>query len=247
MSGHSKWHQIRHKKGLLDKKKGQLFSKISRMIQIAARNEADSEKNFRLRLAIEKAKEINMPKDAIERAIKKGSGQIEGEKLEEFLLEGYGPLGIALLIEVLTDNRNRATAEVRATLTKFGGSLGETRCVLWMFSQKGILGLEDIENKERVELLAIDGGAEDIEEENSSIQITVDPKNLSSLKNLLEKNNIKVSSSEILMIPTSTVKIEDEKQAQRVLKLMEALEDLGDVQKVHSNFDIPQKIMEAVL
>lgn len=245
MAGHSKWHQIRHKKGLLDKKKGQMFSKVARMIQVAARDGDDPEKNYKLRLAIEKAKEINMPKDVIERAIKKGAGKIEGAALEEFFLEAYGPGGIALLIEVLTDNRNRTTSEVRALLTKAGGNLAEPGSVSWMFKQKGVINLENVNNKEEAELLAIDVGAEDIQEAGSSIQIICDPKDLSQIRKVFEEKGYKVSG-EILMIPTTTINIGTIDQAKKILKLMEDIEDLEDVQRVHSNFDIPENIMEEV-
>lgn len=246
MAGHSKWHQIRHKKGLLDKKKGQMFSKVARMIQVAARDGDDPEKNYKLRLAIEKAREINMPKDVIDRAIKKGAGKLEGAALEEFFLEGYGPNGIALLIEVLTDNRNRTTSEVRAILNKAGGSLAEPGSVSWMFKQKGVINLEDVANKEEAELLAIDAGAEDIQEDVSSLQIICDVKDLSKIKNLFEEKGYK-ANAELLMIPSTTINISMAEQAKKILKLMEDLEDLEDVQKVHSNFDIPESIMEELL
>lgn len=250
MSGHSKWHQIKHKKGVTDKRRGQMFTKVARMISVAVREGGeDPEMNYKLRLAIDKAKEINMPKDGIKKAIDRGTGKLAGARLEKVTYEGYGPGGVALLIDVLTDNKNRASAEIKSILTKGGGKMGGTGSVSWMFSQKGVINIEtkDIsqEEKENLELLIIDAGAEDMKDQKDSIEINTKPQELHKVKKSLEDQGIKISSSEILAIPTQTVKIEDEKQAEQILKLMENLEDSEEVSAVHSNFDIEDRILEA--
>ncbi len=249
MSGHSKWHQIRYKKAATDKKRGQMFTKVARMISVATREGGeDSEMNYKLRLAIDKAKEINMPKDSIKKAILRGTGKLAGAVLEKVTYEGYGPGGVALLIDVLTDNKNRASAEIRNILTKGGGKMGEIGCVSWMFSQKGVIRIETrdmkYEKREELELKAIDLGAEDFKEQEDSIEIYTKPQDLHKIKKALEDQGIKISSSEILAIPTQTVKIEDESIARQILKLMESLEDSEEVSAVHSNFDIEDRILE---
>ncbi len=249
MSGHSKWHQIKHKKAVTDKKRGQIFTKVARMISIAAREGGeDPEMNYRLRLAIDKAKEINMPKDGIKKAILRGTGKLAGVRLEKVTYEGYGPGGIALLIDVLTDNKNRTSAEVKSILTKGSGKMGGSGSVSWMFSQKGVINIEakDInqEEKENIELLAIDSGAEDVKDQEDSIEINTKPQELHKVKKVLEDEGIKISSSEILSIPSQTVKIENENIARQILKLMDNLEDSEEISAVHSNFDIEDKILE---
>lgn len=249
MSGHSKWHQIRYKKAATDKKRGQMFTKVARAISIAAREGGDDpEMNYKLRLAIDKAKEINMPKDSIKKAIDRGTGKIAGAHLEKVTYEGYGPQGVALLIDVLTDNKNRASAEIKSILGKGGGKIGRAGCVSWMFSPKGVIRIETrdmrYETREELELKAIDLGVEDFKEQEDSIEIYTKPQDLHKIKSALEDAGIKIPSSEILAIPTQTVKIEDENIARQILKLMEALEDSEEVSAVHSNFDIEDRILE---
>jgi len=248
MSGHSKWAQIKHKKGITDKKKGRLFSKLAREIMVASREGDNPETNFKLRLAIEKAKAANMPSENIQRAIDKGSGKIKGEELEQFVLEAYGPGGVALLIEVLTDNRNRAVAEIRGFLSKNNGRLAEAGAVSWLFEKKGFLVIENCgvskEAKEEVEMMAIDAGASDIQEEGNDLYIYTEVTSLEKVKKFLEEANVYIASSGIMMSPKQTIPINDEKTAQLILKLMDSLEDLDDVVAVYANFDIPNKIME---
>ncbi len=249
MSGHSKWHQIRHKKGITDKKKGQVFSKISRMIQVAAREGSNPETNFKLRLAIDKAKEVNMPKENIARAIKKGVGKAEGEEFREAIFEGYGPGGVALLIETLTDNKNRTSSEIKNILAKFGGHLGEAGSVAWMFEKRGVIRADVSKQKdikEEASLLAIDVGALDIKEEKDALEIYTQVHDFEKVKEALGTKGIEIDA-EILMIPTQFVKIEDEKIASSILRLVESLEELDDVQSVSSNFDIPDDLMEKLI
>jgi YebC/PmpR family DNA-binding regulatory protein len=250
MSGHSKWHQIRYKKGITDAKRGQMFTKVARMISVAAREGGgDPETNYKLRLAIDKAKEINMPKDSIQKAIDRGTGKLAGARLEKVTYEGYAPSGVALLIDVLTDNKNRASAEIKNILGKGGGKMGGAGSVAWMFSPKGVIRIEtrDLspEIREELELAAIDAGVLDFKEEKDLIEIYTKPEELHKIKEELQNKGYQVSSAEILQIPKNIVKIEDEKQAEQILKLMEALEDSEEVSAVHSNFDIEDRILEA--
>ncbi|NIM47229.1 MAG: YebC/PmpR family DNA-binding transcriptional regulator [Candidatus Aenigmarchaeota archaeon] len=251
MSGHSKWAGIKHQKAIVDKKKGKLFSKITNMMTVAAREGGgDPASNFKLRLAIERAKEINMPKDNIERAIKRGTGEISGAILEEITYEGYGPGGVALLIQVLTGNKNRAASEVRSILTRYGGHMGESGSVAWIFKKKGqiIVDLSDrVPEKEDIVLKAIDLGATDVDEEKKQIIIYCDPRELEKIKKEIESLEFKVIASEIAFIPKQEIKITNEKEAGSVLKLVEALEDLDDVSEVHTNFDIPESLIRSLI
>ena len=246
MSGHSKWSSIKHKKAANDSKRGKLFSKLIKEITVAVRaSGADPEMNPRLRTAIATAKSNNVPNDNIEKAILRGTGELEGVDYEEITYEGYGPGGIALMIEVLTDNRNRAVAEVRHALTKHGGSIGERGCVSWMFEKRGLIAV-DQENTDEEELfmVAADAGADDITPLGNTIEIITPFDAFDSVRTAVEEAGIQVEVAEISMIPQNMVELEV-KEAEKVIRLMEALEDSDDVQKVYANFDIPDEILEA--
>jgi YebC/PmpR family DNA-binding regulatory protein len=245
MSGHSKWSQIKRKKGVADAKRGQVFSKLIKEITIAARmGGGDPEGNARLRTAIAAARAENMPKDNIERAIKKGTGELAGVAYEEFTYEGYGPGGAAILVDAMTDNKNRTSAEMRYVFTRNGGNLGEAGCVAWMFHKKGYLVVEKGGvDEERLMEAALDAGAEDIEESEREYEVTTDPQKLDAVKKALEGAGIKYQLAELTMYPQSTVQL-DGKHAEQMLRLMEQLEEHDDVQKVYANFDIPNSVME---
>ena len=246
MSGHSKWSSIKHKKGAADAKRGKIFTKLIREITTAARiGGADPNANSRLRMAIDSAKAENMPKDNIERAIKKGTGTLDGaEAYEEYSYEGYGPGGVAILIEVLTDNKKRTTAEVRHILSRLNGNLGEAGCVSWLFSMKGFMSFDkNAVNSDKIMELALEAGAEDISEDDNEIEVYTDISNFESLKKVFEENKIPFLVAEISMVPQNYIKLEG-KSAETMLKLMEALEDSDDVQKVYANFDIDAAEME---
>ena len=246
MSGHSKWHSIKHQKGVTDARRGQLFTKLTKEIIMAAREAGGSpEGNFRLRLAIQKARDANMPMDNIDRAIKKGTGELEGGALAELTLEGYGPNGIAILVNALSDNRNRAIQEVRSTFTRHGGSLGEAGCVAWMFDSKGSIRLKPGDyDPEELTLSLIDAGAEDVNADSDGVEIVTAPENLMKVREALEEMNIDVESSEVEMVPKTMVELDD-KAAGQALKLMEKLEEIDDVQNVYSNADISEEAAEA--
>lgn len=246
MSGHSKWHNIKLRKSKVDAQKGKMFTKVAREIIIAAREGGgDPAGNFRLRVVIDKARSVNMPQENIKRAIQKGTGDSkDANAFEEILYEGYGPAGVALLISVVTDNRNRTAADVRNILSRNGGSLGESGCVLWMFDKKGIF----IFSSEKVQeddifMVATDAGADDVTSEDGNIEVTCSPQDFQSLRETLEKNSFIPEDSKISMLPKTTVSL-DEDGARKVLKLIDLLEDYDDVQEVYSNFDIPDEIME---
>ena len=246
MSGHSKWSSIKHKKGAADAKRGKIFTKLIREITTAARiGGADPNSNSRLRMAIDSAKAENMPKDNIERAIKKGTGTLDGaEAYEEYNYEGYGPGGVAILIEVLTDNKKRTTAEVRHILSRLNGNLGEAGCVSWLFSKKGFMSFDKkAVDSDKIMELALEAGAEDISEDENEIEVYADLSSFEALKKVFEDNKIPYIVAEISMVPQNYVKLEG-KNAETMLKLMEALEDSDDVQKVYANFDIDASEME---
>ncbi len=247
MSGHSKWAQIKRKKAATDVKRGKIFTKLIREIITAARlGGGDPDSNARLRAAIEAAKAENMPKQNIERAIKKGTGELEGSYYEEVSYEGYGTGGIAILISALTDNRNRTVSELRYLFSKYGGNLGETGCVSWMFEKKGVISFAKNEiDEERLMELAIEAGAEDIKIEEDEFEVITSPEEFDRIKQFFDKAGLKYERAEITMICKNVVKITDKNQAERILKLMDALEDHDDVQKVYANFDIPEEILEA--
>ncbi len=249
MAGHSKWHNIRHKKAKMDAKRGQLFTKLLREITVAAKQGGgDPEFNPRLRIAIEKAKKANMPIENIERAIKRGTGELEGVNYEEVVYEGYGPEGVAVIVECLTDNRNRTTAEVRHIFTKHGGNLGASGCVSFLFDEKGVIYVPKSKyDEETIFEKAIEAGAEDvITEDEEYYEIRTEPKELYSVKENLEKEGIEIEKAEITRIPTTTVEVKDPEKAEKLLKMLDALEDSDDVQKVYSNFEIPEEIMAKV-
>ena len=241
MSGHSKWATIKRKKGKLDAERGKIFTKHIKEITIAARDGGgDPDGNPRLRTAILAAKAANMPADNIKRAIMKGTGELPGTTYEEHSYEGYGPHAVALYIEVLTDNKNRTTAEIRHLLTKHGGSLGEGGCVAWMFDQKGLITIE----KSKVELV-LDVGADDVNSEEPDVyEVYTAPSNFYAVQKALEAAEVAMVSAELSRIPQTTKELTGEKEAEQVLKLMEVLEDHDDVQKVWANFDIPADILE---
>jgi YebC/PmpR family DNA-binding regulatory protein len=245
MSGHSKWSQIKRKKGAADAKRGQVFSKLIKEITVAARmGGGDPEGNARLRTAIAAARAENMPKDNIERAIKKGTGELAGVAYEEFLYEGYGPGGAAILVDAMTDNKNRTSAEMRYVFTRNGGNLGEAGCVAWIFHTKGYIVVEKGGvDEERLMEVALDAGAEDIEESDKEYEVTTDPQRLDAVKKALEGAGIKYQLAELTMYPQSTIQL-DGKHAEQMLRLMEQLEEHDDVQKVYANFDIPDSVME---
>jgi YebC/PmpR family DNA-binding regulatory protein len=247
MSGHSKWHSIRHKKGAVDAKRGRLFTKIIREITVAARQGGgDPEANPRLRTIIAKAKEANMPKDNIEKAIKKGTGEIAGFSLEEVIYEGYGPNGVAIMIDTMTDNHNRTTAEIRNILTKSGGNLGENGCVAWIFEKKGIITISTEKYDENTVMeIALEAGALDIKNENDTWEIITEPEDFVDVRTAFSGKGIEILMSEVMRIPKTTVKL-DEKSAGKVLSLMEKLDDNDDVQNVAANFDIPDEILQSL-
>ena len=247
MSGHSKWASIKHKKGAVDAKRGKVFTKLIKEITVATRmGGKDPDSNSRLRVAIATAKAENMPKDNIERAIKKGTGDLEGSNYEEVIYEGYGPGGVAVLIEVLTDNKNRAVADVRHLFERSGGNLGESGCVAWMFSQKGLIVFQkDHVEEETLFELALEAGADDIKEDEKELEVITEPSSFEKVKTAIENAGIRYTLAEVTMIPKTTVKIDD-KHAQQMLTLMENLEDNEDVNHVYANFDISDEAMEAI-
>lgn len=247
MSGHSKWSQIKHKKGQTDAKRGKTFTKIVKEVSIAARlGGGDPDGNPRLRSAVEKAKEVNMPHDNIKKAIMKGTGELPGVAYEEYVYEGYGPAGVALMIEVMTDNKNRTLPEIRHMLAKSGGSLGETGCVSWMFDKKGyILVNKSKSSEDTVMSVALDAGAEDMKNDpdEENYEIITAPEDFTRVKDAIEKANIPVASAEVSMLPKNYVVL-DEKAAEQMVRLMDALEDNDDIQNVYANFDIPDEVAE---
>ncbi|MGE5543655.1 MAG: YebC/PmpR family DNA-binding transcriptional regulator [Bacillota bacterium] len=251
MAGHSKWANIKHKKARADEKRGKAFTKIGKEIIVAAREGGgDPDGNPRLKLLIQKAKAMNMPSDNINRAIQRGTGEIEGEALEEISYEGYGPGGVALMLDITTDNRNRTAADIRHLFSKHGGNLGETGCVGWMFKRRGLLEINKENMKvdvEEVELIAIEAGAEDIRDNGSSLEIITEPESFELVKNALEKEcGIEWVFADITMIPENTVEVQDLDTARKIIKLVDVLEDHDDVQDVYANFSIPDEIMEKI-
>ncbi|MBN2413142.1 YebC/PmpR family DNA-binding transcriptional regulator [candidate division KSB1 bacterium] len=247
MSGHSKWSTIKRKKGKADAERGRLFTRLIKEITVAARHgSGDEESNPRLRSAIQAAKTANMPSANIEKAVKRGTGELPGVTYEEIVYEGYGPGGVAVYIETLTDNKNRTVAEIRHLLSKYGGSLGESGSVAWIFTKKGVITINanDISEDELM-MATLDAGAEDIDLDDDQYRLVTEPSNLEAVKNALAENNIPYESAEITMEPSNTIKVEG-KTAESVLKLMDALEDQDDVQNLYSNFDIDDSVIEAL-
>jgi YebC/PmpR family DNA-binding regulatory protein len=248
MSGHSHWAGIKYKKAALDAKRGKVWSKVARMIIVAAKQGGgDPAANLSLRYAIDKAKAANMPKDTIEKAVKKGTGELEGTSFEEVLYEGYGPSGVAIMVEVLTDNRNRTGPEVKRLFEKHGGSLGTSGCVNWMFSKKGLITV-NAANADEDQLLeiALGAGADDMQALGDVFEITCEPSAYEQLKKTLQEKEIATEVAEISMVPQNTIEINDEHTAKRIISLMEAFDDHDDVQNACANFDIPDEIMERV-
>jgi len=248
VSGHSKWAGIKHKKAIVDAKRGQAFTRASREILIAAKEGGGNvDGNFRLRLAVQKAREINMPTDKIQNAIKRGTGELAGEKLEEIRYEGYGPAGVAVMVDAFTDNRNRTSASIRHRLSKFGGNLGESNSVGgWMFERKGVISADAGKNDpEDVGLAAIEAGADDVQVEGKSVEVTTPPAAFEKVKAAMEVMGVTIDNAEITMQPKQTVAVGEDKAA-AVLRMMESLEEDDDVQQVYANFDIPTNVLERV-
>jgi len=244
MSGHSKWATIKRQKGVADSKRGAMFTKFTREIIIATRQGGSSpEGNFRLRLAIQKARDNNMPKDNIENAIKKGSGAAEGTIFTEMIMEGYGPAGIAILLEAMTDNRNRTVSEIRSTFMKYNGNLGENGSVAWMFENTGVITVDTAGmNADDFTLFAIDAGAADVKEDKGLLEIYTEPKDFEQVKLAIEKRK-KPLSAEVTMLPKNTISL-PEKESLQTVKLLEKLEDLDDVQRVFSNLEYSDALIE---
>ncbi|NVN98678.1 MAG: YebC/PmpR family DNA-binding transcriptional regulator [Geobacteraceae bacterium] len=247
MSGHNKWSTIKHKKGAADAKRGKVFTKIIKEISVAAKlGGSDPAANPRLRTAIDKAKGENMPKDNIERAIKKGAGEMDGVNYEEIVYEGYGPAGVAVLVEVMTDNRNRTVSDVRSIFSKCNGNMGETGCVSWIFDKKGLILFPKSIDFDKLFEAAIEAGADDVAEQDEQFEVTTEPAAFMEVRDALTAAGFKFESAEITMIPQTMVKLEG-KQAESMLKMMDKLEDNDDVQNVYANFDISMEEMEKMM
>jgi YebC/PmpR family DNA-binding regulatory protein len=242
MSGHSKWSTIRHKKGAADAKRGKIFTKLIKEITVAARmGGGDPDANPRLRTAIAAAKAENMPKDNIERGIKKGTGELEGVSYEESTYEGYGPGGAAIFVESLTDNKNRAVSEIRHIFSKHGGSMGEAGCVAWMFDKKGYLAVAKSDaDEDGLMEVALDAGAEDVRDDGVSFEVITAPEDFEAVRAAVEAAGIPCSDAEVTLLPQTTANLEG-KDADLMMRLMEALDDCDDVQKIHTNADIPDE------
>jgi len=246
MSGHSHWSTIKRAKGLADAKRGQLFTKIGREIEMAAREGGvDPGANFKLRLAMDKAKQASMPKENIERAVLRGTGQLKGESIEQMSYEGYGPQGTALIVDVMTDNRNRVVSEVRRLFSRHGGNMGENGCVAWLFERKGYISVVPEDgNADDIALLAIDAGADDVKTSADLVEIYTRTEDLQRIKGVLEQNNITFESAELAWVPKSTMQLDDKGTISN-LRLIDALEGMDDVQQVHSNLEITDEAMAA--
>jgi YebC/PmpR family DNA-binding regulatory protein len=247
VSGHSKWATIKHKKGKTDARRGKLFSKLSRAITVAAREGGpDPAMNISLANAVEKAKAESMPKDNIERAIQRGSGGAEGEQYESIVYEGYGPAGVAMIVEVLTDNRNRSAAEVRNIFSKHGGSLAQPGAVAWVFERRGSIIVDATKyTEDDVMTAAIEAGADDVQQDGDQFEVLTQPTDLAAVRDGLVAAGIEFDTAELTMVPKNTVKLE-ENDARKTMKIMDALEDSDDVQDVYANFDIPEDVLEAL-
>ncbi len=249
MSGHSKWSSIKHKKGAADKKRGKLFSKLSRAIIVAAKEGGgDPAGNLALQNAIDKAKSYSMPKDNIDRAIAKGAGtDADAAAFEAIVYEGYGPAGVAVIVEALTDNRNRTAGEVRHTFSKNDGNLGTSGAVAWQFERRGVILVPaEGADEDELTLAAAEGGADDVSLDDSSYEVLTAADSLGAVRDALEAAGFEIESAELTMVPTTTVEVDDEAEAKKILRLIEALEDNDDVQEVYANFDIPERVLEAV-
>jgi YebC/PmpR family DNA-binding regulatory protein len=247
MSGHSKWATTKHRKGALDKARGKLFAKLIRQVEVAAREGGgDVNSNATLRTMFQKARDASVPLDTIERAIKRGTGQLEGVRYEAIAYEGYAPEGVALIVECLTDNRNRTSSDIRTVLTRNGGSMSEPGAVAWQFERKGVVVLDRSVDEDEIMGAALDAGAEDLRDEGDQWTLVCPAGDLQGLRSALEEAGVPFESAESQMIPNSTVEVSDESSAKKVLKVIDLLEDLDDVQEVFSNFDIPDDILEKI-
>jgi YebC/PmpR family DNA-binding regulatory protein len=247
MSGHSKWATIKHKKGAQDKARGKLFAKLIRQVEVAAREGGgDPDANPTLRTMFQKARDASVPTDTIERAIKRGTGELEGVRYEQVSYEGYAPCGVAVIAECLTDNRNRTGADVRSIFTKNGGSTAEPGAVSWQFERKGVMQVSKAVGEDDLMLVALDSGAEDIKDAGDSWEVTTAPGALGAVRAGLDEAGMPYDSAELTMMPTNVVPLDNETDAKRVLRVIDLLEDLDDVQNVYANFDIPNRILELV-
>jgi YebC/PmpR family DNA-binding regulatory protein len=246
MSGHSKWATTKRRKSAVDAKRGKIFTKVTKEITVAARiGGGDPDANPRLRNAIAEARANNMPLENVERAIKRGTGELEGVQYEELSLEGYGPGGVALMMEILTDNRNRTLADVRHILSRSGGNLGERGCVSWMFEKKGLIVVDkDSVDEDEILMIALESGADDLKTEDDRFDIYTEPEAFEDVRNAIEKASIEITLAEISMIPQTTVQVEGQ-NAQQILQLLEALDEHDDIQHIYSNFDIPDEMLDA--
>ena len=247
MSGHSKWATIKHKKGAADKARGKLFAKLARQIEVAARaGGGDLDSNAALRTQVLKAKAGQMTKDAIDRAIKRGIGESDGANYESITYEGYAPGGVAMLIDVLTDNRNRTASDVRSAFTKFGGSMAEPGAVGWQFSRRGVILVDGSVDEDTVMSVALESGADDVERDGDSWRVLTDPSTVYDVKDAMEAAGVAALSAESTMVSSTTIEVTDKDDARQILRIMDTLEDNDDVQDVYANFDIPESLMEEV-
>jgi YebC/PmpR family DNA-binding regulatory protein len=247
MSGHSKWATIKHKKAANDKARGKLFAKVLRQVEVAAREGGgDPDMNPTLRTMFQKARDASIPLDTIERAVKRGTGELEGVTYEQITYEGYAPGGVAVLVEVLTDNRNRTGSEIRSAFSKNGGSMAEPGAVAWQFDRKGHVLVARSTDEEELMLAALDAGAEDITDDGEAWRVTTPPTDLHAVRTALDEAGMTVESSDLVMVPQSTIPLESAESAKKVLRLVDALDEQDDVQAVHANFDIPDAILETV-
>ena len=249
MSGHSKWHSIKHKKGAADAKRGKLFSKLSRAIMVAAKEGGpDPAGNLALQNAIEKARSYSMPKDNIERAIARGSGHdADAATFETIVYEGYASGGVAVIAEALTDNRNRTAAEVRHIFAKHDGNLGEAGSVAWLFERRGVVVVDGGADEDELTLVAAEGGADDVQRDGSTWEVTAAPEHLNAVREAVESAGFPVENAELAMVPKTTIEVDDENQAKKILRLIDALEENDDVQEVYANFDIPERVLEEAM
>ncbi len=247
MSGHSKWATIKHKKGAQDKARGKLFAKLIRQVEVAAREGGgDPESNPTLRTMFQKARAASVPMDTIDKAIKRGTGELEGVRYESITYEGYAPAGVAVIVECLSDNRNRTGSDVRSTFTRNGGSMAEPGAVSWQFERKGVIVLPKSLGEDELMEVAVEAGADDLTDQGDTWQLTCEPADFHRLRTALDEAGVAYDSAELMLLPTSTVPLTSEADARKVLKVLDALEDLDDVQNVYANFDIPDHLLEAV-
>jgi YebC/PmpR family DNA-binding regulatory protein len=247
MSGHSKWASIKHQKGAKDKARGKLFAKLIRQVEVAAREGGgDPDANATLRTMFQKARDASVPLDTIERAVKRGTGELEGVRYESINYEGYAPCGVAVIVECLTDNRNRTSSDIRSTLSKNGGSMAEPGSVAWQFERKGVFIVPKSISEDDLMLIALDAGAEDLKDQGDTWELTSPPSDFHQLKTALEDAGIAVDSADVPMVPTTAVPLENESDARKVLRLIDLLEDHDDVQNVYANFDIPDSVLALV-